>query len=302
MDQKPNNIAIWCMHRSGSTHFGQRVAFSMEHIYGKPPYVVNLGEATGASGIVTTKLGGSGIWNELQDQISIGSEFFTRHIRWELDENNFLRTKDYYGSVNAEITRREEILKQSTWSNHLVFRNMRWPKMAEASARYDNAIVQGDFSHIVLWRKDLFAWICSRMVFRMTGTPHGENLEYDGIEYMFHSDEAKKEFLMRLQKYVTEFRNSLRLLPVDKTVIVETSAMNDANKIVWPNGINLDLVDHATVKRGMTVWKSTSTGERVLPPDMIDEGEKEILREWAERVEQELDWNNLVQQFGFKTV
>jgi hypothetical protein len=302
MDKAPNNIALWAMHRSGSTHFGQRLASSMEHIYGKPPNVVNLGEATGASGIVSVKNGGRGIWNELQDQLQMGTEFVTKHIRWELNENSFLTWQEYYGSVNEEITRRENIIKASAWHNHLVLRNMRWPKMKAASNRYDRAFVEGDFHHVVLWRKDIFAWICSRMIFRMTGTPHGKDLEYDGLEYKFHTEDAKTEFLERLYEYVVEFKNSLAILPPDRTTIIETTEMNSATQISWPDGCVLKLVEPEKIVQGTTVWKDVTTGNRVLPPDMVDDEEKEVFRNWANRVEQGLNWSELENIVKFKKV
>jgi len=298
----PNNIVLWAMHRAGSTHFGQRLATSMAYQYGPNPHVVNLGEATGASGIVSVKLGGKGIWNELQDQIAMGTEFFTNLIRWELDEKNFLSHRVSFNEVGEEISRREEILRTTPWSNHIVFRNLRWPKMKEASLRYDRAIVEGDFHHVVLWRKDIFAWICSRMILRMTGTPHGNNLEYDGLEYKFHTDDAKAEFIERLYDYVVEFKNSLDILPPERTVIIETTQMNSANHISWLDHRNLALVEPDKISVGATVWKDVITGQRVLPPEMIDEDDKVLLREWADRVEQELDWSNLDKNLGFRKI
>ena len=302
----PNNIVLWAMHRSGSTHFGQRLATSMAYQYGPRPNVVNLGEATGASGIVSVKLGGKGIWNELQDQIAMGTEFFTNLIRWELDENNFLTHIESHGSVNEEISRREEILRTSPWSNHIVFRNLRWPKMKAASVRYDRAIVEGDFHHVVLWRKDIFAWICSRMILRMTGTPHGTDLEYDGLEYKFHTEDAKTEFLERLYEYVVEFKHSLDILPADRTTVIETTQMNSINQIVWQDGHSLKLIEPDKISAGTTVWKDVTTGQRILPPSMIDEEDKEIFRKWSDRVEQGLDWSNLdktlCNTLGFKNI
>lgn len=297
----PNNIVIWCMHRSGGTHFGQRMAHSMASKYGKLPNTANLGEATGSAGFIREGQGIGGIWNEMHTQLHMGTEFFIDHVKWTLDENNFLQAIDgYYGSVNEEIASRVKILKDRKWKNHVVFRNLRWPKMKSISTVYDSAILEGDFHHVVLWRQDLFAWFCSRAILRMTGVPHGDNLQYTGLEYMFNSDDAMLDFLATLDNYASEFKDSLKLLPAHKTVMVETTKMNSIDHIMWPDGKSLGLVDAENVRRGNTVWKNRTTGERILPPEMIDIKHRKILHTRAKQLEQALDWENLAQQFGFK--
>jgi len=297
----PNNIVLWCMHRSGSTHFGQRLASSMSMVYGKLPHVANLGEATGIAGFVSAHMNTAGIWEEMETHLYTGTEFFTDHVKWTLDENNSLQSMPGYGSINDEIASRVKILKDNSWKNHVVFRNQRWPKMKSISTVYDSAILEGNFHHVVLWRRDLFAWLCSFMIFRMTKTPHGNDLEYDGVEYTFRNKDKKTEFLSRQKNYLMEFKESLMLLPTHSTVMIETNKMNNVSLIEWPDGNTLDMVDPTKIKKGMTVWKNTATGERVLPPDMITDADRDMFQEWANQVEQELGWPMLAENLGFKT-
>lgn len=301
MDKTPNNIALWAMHRSGSTHFGQRLASSLATIYGKYPTVSNLGEATGASGIVTEDLSGVGIWGEIEAQLCLGSEFVSTHIRWEFDKDKNLVCKNYMGSVNAEIDRRIEIIRSSAWKNHLVLRNMRWPNMNHISTEYDRAFVAGDFHHVVLWRRDLFDWICSRFIMRVTGTPHGMNLQYRDVEYKFAQESVADQFTSKLKRYIFSFYDSLDLLPKERTLMVETTAINDIPQLNWLDQTTLNLVDSLSIQRGATVWKSMTTKERVRPVDMITNETREKFRNWADNLNKELDWENLAQHVGFKT-
>jgi len=77
--------------------------------------------------------------------------------------------------------------------------------------------------------------------------------------------------------------------------------MNNVSLIEWPDGNTLDMVDPTKIKKGMTVWKNTATGERVLPPDMITDADRDMFQEWANQVEQELGWPMLAENLGFKT-
>lgn len=300
MDKTPNNIALWAMHRAGSTHFGQRLASSLAEIYGKYPEVSNLGEATGASGIVSTKLNGTGIWNELEGQLALGAEFITNHVRWEFDDDKKLICKEHVGSVNEEMHRRINLIKLSEWKNHLVLRNMRWPKMNHISVEYDRAFVAGDFHHVVLWRRDLFDWICSRYIFRVTGTPHGMNLQYDDVEYKFAEESMANEFMSKLRSYIFSFSDSLDFLPKERTLMVETTTINNVQQLNWLDQTTLKLIDPHSIQRGATVWKSKTTNQRVRPVDMITKETKEKFRQWADNLNEELDWTNLDYNTGLK--
>lgn len=301
MTKNPNNVAVWCMHRSGSTHFAQRITRSMELIYGKEPDVANLGEATGSSGFVSTKLSGSGIWGELHGHLHMGAEFVCPHVRWEFDENKKINTnRGYTGSVNEEIRTRPNIIQSAEWTNHLVCRNLRWPAMNHVSKIYDQAFASSDrFHHVVLWRKDLLDWLCSRFIFRMTGTPHGYDLEYDGIEYNIDQEYVMDDFLKKISNYVADFQQSLTVLPKDRTVIVETVHMNNVHEIDWLDHTHLDLIDAERVRHGATVWTSKETKQRVRPIDMISADNLAVFKAWATKTIRDLDWTNLDKASGF---
>jgi hypothetical protein len=289
-----NNISLWAMHRSGSTHFIHRLTNSMKNA-GRD--ATNIGECTGWGGFIPIQE--NPILEEIQEFLPEGNDYVCPHITWQKDEEGRIVLLTVNGSLMGEIEQRLELLANGTWSNSILFKFHPWPTMGKYFDSYANAVLKNDFHHIILWRRSLYDWACSRFILRRTHSPHGV-MKYDGNPWEFRTDIEIDLFLNRLEENLSEFLKTMTVLSSrkERTVMLETMSLNDQSKISFGDRCTLDLIPAETIKKGKTVFLDEH-GLRKLPKEMLNEETQFILQEWADIQNEKYDWLNLDKNSGF---
>jgi len=293
----PKNIALWAMHRSGSTHFGYRLRNSLRQNYANTKY---LGEATGWGGLIPYESSQTTFLEEMMEQITRGGDYVCDRASWKV-EDGIIVSSVTHGSVVDEIRNRLDIIKTNAWSDSIVFKMHPWPYMEDTFNKYADAVIKNDnFSHVLLWRKSLYDYMCSRFILRQKKTPHGSIL-LDDTSLEFRSEQAQGHFLNRVSKNLDEFVRMAELLKSvkDNVIMVETISLNDIHTLSIGQK-SLVLTPPEQVKMGSTVYLDKD-GQRHLPRNIITVETQEILRRWADTHTEKYDWENLDKNLGFKT-
>lgn len=295
----PKNIALWAMHRSGSTHFAVRLRDSLQAAGANAGYI---GECSGWGGVVPYQTGQTTLLEEIMEQINQGGDYLCEHIAWQIDPHGVVTNKRTTGSVAEEIKNRLAILKAKAWKNNLIFKMHPWPHLENVFDEYADAVLfNNDFQHVLLWRKSLYDYVCSRFVLRQKKTPHGF-IEWDGVPLEFRSSWAQQHFLDRVSLNLEEFVKMANTLVKckNKVTMLETTSLNSINRLEFDQ-CALTLSPPEGVARGRTVYFDSSK-QRHLPKDMITIETQLILQKWADVHIEKYDWNNLDKNLGFKTI
>lgn len=308
----PQNIIVWTLTRTGSTAFQQLLARALYETHG--PVVKNMQEATGIGGIMHA----SSVAMHMRTKIDFGSAIDPTlvpneikqlgYTNWFVDNSNHLKLREVYGNPVDEVHNRLDLIKGGDWSNHVVFKNMRWTlestHIQELNMLFEDAMInsQQSFHHVVLWRKNILDMVASRVAMKYTGLAHGV-YGFDGKPFEAYRV-AYKEFGQGYQDTVAEFIRMLPLLDQQRTVMVETEQINSLEKIEWNDGTVLSMPDRANIVNkdvGVNRYVHKHTKEEIRPIDMLGIATKEIAFNLASTMQQKYDWVNLGTKFGFKS-
>lgn len=311
MDMKsPKNIVEWTLPRSGSTHFLQRMSRALALTYNDPD-TKNMQEGTGLGGIfrdylgITKEIDFGDIFSEDPVKETINCDY----MQWYIDETGKMRIHTVHGDPLMEPVARARMLKTMTWRNPVVIKNMRWSSESSETARlndmFDRAVIDSEvekFYHVVLWRRDAFELMCSRLIMTMIHKAHG-TYEWDGKRLFGIVDPNMKElFQDNMFRLFSTFKDSLSILPPEQTVMVETKRMNDLHLLEWSDGTELYLPPPDSLLKpiGSSNYVNIQTGEKVKPAQMLGPRTLDLIRQIAVRVEKELGWSQLDKTSGLK--
>lgn len=300
----PKNVVIWTLPRAGSTSmlYGIRDAMKASNLR----QVQQLWEGTGVWGIL-----------RLRDYKQIGRNIdFSKSIdhteklsvdyrHWIVGKHGVLRSVTATGDPRVEVDNRVNLLREGNWINSVVFKNMRWsPESIDRvylNKEFDDAIFASpqSFHHVILWRRNIFDWLCSRFVFMRVGIAHG-TYEWDGTTFISNNWRPIK---VRKQVYrvIDEFVNTFDIIPKHNTIMVETGDINSMKKISWPDETTLPLPkDVFKQDLGQMSYINLITQEKVKPVDLLQSCHIDLFSELAEEIDQRYDWQNLDKNSGFK--
>ena len=311
MDMKsPKNIVEWTLPRSGSTHFLQRMARALALTY-KDPDTKNMQEGTGLGGIfrdylgITKEIDFGDIFSEDPIKETINCDY----MQWYIDDTGKMRIHTVHGDPLMEPVARARMLKTGTWRNPIVVKNMRWSSESTDTKRlndmFDRAVIDSEvekFYHVVLWRRDAFELMCSRLIMTMIHQAHG-TYEWDG-KRMFGivNPDMKELFQDNMFRLFSSFKDSLSILPKDQTVMVETKRMNDLHLLEWADGTELYLPPPDSLMKpiGSSNYVNIQTGEKVKPAQMLGPRTLDLIRQISVRIEKELGWSQLDKTSGLR--
>jgi hypothetical protein len=308
----PQNIIVWTLTRTGSTAFQQLLARGLYEAHG--PDVKNMQEATGIGGIMHAYSVAMHMRTKIDFGAAVDPALVPEEIKpvgytnWQIDNTGSLRMKEMSGNPVDEVHNRLDLIKSGNWKNHVVFKNMRWTlessHLQQLNMLFEDAMInsQQSFHHVVLWRKNIFDMVASRVAMKYTGLAHGV-YGFDGKPFEAHKV-AYKEFGQGYQDTVDEFIRMLPLLDQQRTVMVETEKINSLEKIEWRDGTVLTMPDRASIVNkdvGINRYVHKHTKEEIRPIDMLGVATKEIAFNLANTMQQKYDWDNLGTKFGFKS-
>jgi len=313
MDIKsPKNIVEWTLPRSGSNHFLQRMTRALFFAHQNPD-TKNMQEGTGLGGIyslrdclgITKEIDFGDIFSEDSIKETINCDY----IQWFIDDTGKMRRHVVHGNPLHEPQARAQMLKTGTWRNPVAIKNMRWSSESERYARlndmFDRAVIDSEvekFYHVLLWRRDAFELMCSRLVMVAIRKTHG-TYEWDGKRLFAIVDPVMKElFQASMLRLFSTFKDSLSILPPEQTVMVETKRMNNLHLLEWSDGTELYLPPPDSLKKpiGSSNYVNIQTGEKVKPAQMLGPRTLDLIRQISVRVEKELDWRQLDKNSGHK--
>lgn len=306
----PKNIVIWTLPRSGSTHLQYRIATG-QRIATKNVNTRNLQEVGGTSGILRAHWG-VGYEVNFDDAIngSTNEIALLDYVRWTINEENNLVLADVHGNPLDEIKSRSSIIKNMTWSNPVVMKNMRWSREANYPEKlnelFDKAFLEStgeQYHHIVLWRRSPQDLMSSRLAIGMAKRSHGE-YQWLGQTFRFADDYFEEQFTAVSRRHFTEFVTSTKQLPFENTILIETNAMNDISRLEWPDGAVLDLPSKESLppnRNGSSSYTYAMTGQKVKPIDMMAPETIGVIEMLANEAESKLSWSALGATFGFKS-
>ena len=301
----PKNIVIWTLPRAGSTSvlYGLRDAMRAAKLRN----VQQLWEGTGAWGILRLrhdkKLGKS---LDFSRRMIIDEEISAEYRRWVVGPQGMLKMVDTIGDPRIELDNRVNILIEGKWINSVVFKNMRWSPesldRAGLNKEFDDAIFASPkpFHHIILWRKNMFDWLCSRYVLMRVGMAHGI-YEWDGTTLIGDKNRWKPaKYKRQAMAVLDEFIETFKIIPKDKTIMLETSVLNSLNKASWPDQTGLSLPPNVFKQQsGSMVYINTATGLRASPKDLLQPFILDMFRELEAEINKKYNWQDLDKNSGF---
>ena len=302
----PKNVVIWTLPRAGSTSllYGIRDAMRAAEL----PYVHQLWEGTGAWGVLKLKndrlLGKQIDFSKIIDNdVEISAE--CRH--WQVGKHGVLRSVNVIGDPRTEPDNRVNILREGNWINSVVFKNMRWSPESLDRQRlnkdFDDALFASpqQFHNVVLWRRNLFDWLCSRFVFMRVGMSHG-TYEWDGTTLIGDPEKFRRgKYKNQAMSVLDEFIATFDKIPKSSSIMVETGAINSMPTIAWPDSTELPIPTGAfEQKDGAMVYINTLTQKRVGPKDLVHPALIDIFRDIEAKANERFDWQNLDKNHGFK--
>jgi hypothetical protein len=295
MIKTPDNVCILTMPRSGSTSLMHQVHYNFEQLYGKENTVF-LGEATGLQSIVTGGLK-SGLAQEIEFDSPVG-DILCEYVKWTIEDDNIVR-RLHTGNPKEELSNRSSIIEDGAWKNHAVFKNMRIHN-SSLTAGFDQSIVKNkNLHHIVLWRKDLYGMLCSKFILGVTKTAHGV-YEWDGTPIGSMQDHFRIErFIINIDAIINSFFHAIKnVVPRNKTVMMETSAITPTSKIIWPDERSLVITAPKNLDRGNISYVLQSTNRLVSTKQMLDADVAKYLSTLAESYKRLYDWDNIGKNSG----
>ena len=309
MTQKmPKNIVVWTLPRSGSTHLQFRISRGQYDLT-ENPRTRNMGEAIGIGGMFRNYWG-------VSYEINFGDVFsdsadisIMNHIHWHIGrEHNNLTTTNHNGNPLDEIKNRTDIIRNGTWSNPIVVKNMRWSRESDhpekLNALFDRAFIESsgeEFYHIVLWRKSPQELLASRIAMGIARKSHGE-IEWAGNKFNFSNKDLKQVFADVSRRHFSDFIASSKQLPFDKTILIETNAIDTISSLEWPDGTILPLPGKETLitkHGGSCTYIHKESGKKVKPIDMMSPKTMQIINLIAAEAEKS-SWSTLDTALGFK--
>jgi len=301
----PKNIVIWCYQRSGSTSLLRGTRLGLKEIYGLS--TAGLWEATGRFGILGPEDAHRRDTKNFDFNPSIDTPTSLTYYPWFINKRRSLRRNRLgkTGNPRNELPMRARLIREGKWQNSIVFKNMRWSNDSdnirlELNKLFDTAILTSaaEFYHIVLWRRDLFKWICSKFVFAMTQQAHG-TVEWDGQFFGDPENFTGAKFISTAWRILEEFISSSDQLPKEKTIMIETNSINAISELVWPDGAALTVPTNESLSIGKVNYVDTRTGTAVTPIDLIHPYTIRLFRAFEAECNKNLDWQNLDKNLGF---
>jgi hypothetical protein len=125
----PKNIVVWTLPRSGSTNLQYRIAAGQRRAT-KNANTRNLLEVGGVSGILR---GHWGVGYEINFDDALPTSTnnditLLNYFHWTINQENNLHIADAHGNPLDEIKSRSDLIRNKTWSNPVVMKNMRWSR------------------------------------------------------------------------------------------------------------------------------------------------------------------------------
>ena len=308
MNEIPSDVAIWAMPRTGSTYIQQLVARGLWRAYGNTAR--NMHEAVSYGGMIPQ-------WMELSIPIDFSDAIDPpddrvkqelTYFHWYLAEQNNLFRKKIEGDPIDEVMSRIDIINEGAWKNNIVFKNMRWSTECrlhkELNELYDNAIINSpkNIHHIITWRRDTLSTVSSWMVMRLIKQSHGSYV-WDGIPLEFVGD--GNDFTQAYISTHQEFSIAINKLDPNKTVMVETSVLDNLDSIEWKDGYRLELLTrhlaaNTKAENYVNLYVNSTTGQIVRPIDMLSASSQAIAENISKELEITTNWSSLDQYIGFR--
>jgi hypothetical protein len=299
-EQEIKNIVIFSMHRSGSTYLNTRIACGLGMYFGltdlKDYTVRNLGEITGWASLLTEDAKPLRMHSEVK-ALAQGIDCVMPLRRLVIRRGNLRRRKGS-SSVMQELESRERILRSGAWDNHAVMRIQPW-QWRKMSDRIVDAALVPDAHYVVLWRRDLFAWMTSMFILRNTAKSHG-TIVFDGNP--FHKDVTVDTRVRWDSRYIDTFLNTVRKLSdrKDRVLVMETSQIDQIDTLEWPDGTTLVLPTKQALPEKGGISYVDADGNPVKKNDMISAASLDVIQQAADRLTQRYDWNNAVYDAVYK--
>ena len=304
---KVENIAIWTLPRSGSSSLMFGIRDSMKATLPQNMRVHHLWEGTGIWGILKFTENKS-LWNQIDFSSVDESSTIELHYRqWTVGPAGTLKINQVIGDPRLEVENRNRILREGKWNNAVVFKNMRWSgesyDRVRLSREFDQALLGSpkNFHHVILWRRNILDWLCSRYLLMKVTSPHGVH-EWDGVPMGNPEKFKKKRHVRNAMRVVSEFVDSLSAIPKQKSIMIETKAINSLTELVWPTNHRLQLnVDAFKQNAGSVTYINKNTGQKVNTVDLVPTEVLEVFHEINDRIQRTHNWNELPERHGFKS-
>jgi hypothetical protein len=271
-----------------------------------------MGEAVGLGGMFRNYWGVAFEVN-FGDALSDSSVVDTttmNYMHWVVDQENNLTIVNQEGNPLDEITSRSNLIRNMTWSNAVVMKNMRWSRESDHPEKlneiFDRAFIEStgeEFYHIVLWRRSPHELMASRIAMGIAKKAHGE-IEWSGKKFKFAERYFAEEFTSVSRRHFRDFVSSVKQLPFDKTVLIETNALDAISTLEWPDGTALPLPDKSSIASkhgGSSTYIHKASKKRVKPMDMMAPGTVLLINQIASEAEEKLSWSTLGIDLGFRS-
>ena len=310
-DKLAKNIVIWTLPRSGSTHLQYRISKG-QYDATKNFRTRNLGEAIGIGGMFRNYWGiafevnfGYAITGEEHEAVEMS------YLHWQVaPEEKNLTIVNINGNPLDEIASRTNLIRSGTWTNPTVMKNMRWSRESDHPEKlnemFDRAWLEAtgeEYYHIVLWRESTAELMASRIAMGIAKKAHGEIL-WNGKKFNFKEDFFREEFAEVSRRHFRDFVSSSRQLPANKTVLIETKALDRVKQLEWPDGTVLSLPSKSELTGkhgGSSTYIHKESGKKVKPIDMMSPKTIQLMNLISAEAEQKLSWSTLGTDLGFRS-
>lgn len=313
MNNIPSDVVVWAMPRTGSTYIQQIITRALWAKHKK--LTKNLHEAVSFGGIIPKWMDVLQVANDDPVEFSDAIEPNPNRVKqelvyfeWFLNEEQHLHRQRIEGDPVDEVLRRASIIKSGEWTNNVVFKTLPWHNKCRLNDQlddlYNDAIINSKkkMQNIVTWRRDTLSTIASWMVMRYIKKAHGV-YGWDGRLIEFSGDGM--EFLQSWLATHVSFANTMQKLDPDKTVLVETSSLNNLSLVEWRNGYSMslftrELATNTKAENYVNSYINMATSEIVRPFDMLSDTAKDIAKTMSKELEMQTNWTQLDQYTGFR--